>query len=84
MNRRRELAALLALAVLGVAFLRHGILTTVAAHFTLNAFVTALPMLASSTPWLALQGGLALLITLLPAVVAVGLLANGRTTGGIR
>ena len=68
--------------VLGVAFLRYGILTTIAAHFTLNAFVTAVPMLLAGTGWLVTQGVLALLIALLPLFVAGGLsIYSGSESG---
>lgn len=64
--------------VLGVAFLRYGIVTTIAAHFSLNAFVTALPMLLATTPWLVAHGVLALLIALLPVLLAGVLYGYGR------
>jgi hypothetical protein len=70
--------------VLGVAFLRYGIVTTIAAHFTLNAFVTAVPMLLAGTGWLVTQGVIASLIALLPLFAAVGLLvySGAESNGG--
>jgi len=56
--------------VLGVGFLRYGLVATVAAHFTVNAFVTAVPMLLAGTSWLVVQGVFALFIALIPLFAA--------------
>lgn len=64
--------------VLGVAFLRYGLVATVAAHFTLNAFVTALPMLLATTGWLVANGLVALLVAAIPLVAAAVLGAYDR------
>lgn len=64
--------------VLGIAFLRYGVEATIAAHFTVNATVTAVPMLRAGTPWLVAQGGIAAAIALLPALAAVALYAYDR------
>lgn len=65
--------------VLGVAYLRYGIITTVSAHFTLNAFVTALPMALAGTSWLMLNGVIGLLIAALPLLAAGGLALIDRS-----
>lgn len=59
--------------VLGWAFLRYGLVATIGAHFTLNAFVTALPMVLAGTPWLVAHGVVALVIAAVPLLAAGGL-----------
>lgn len=63
--------------VLGYAFLRWDVVTTVAAHFTLNATVVTLALLSAGSAFLLDAAGGAL-VALLPLLAAAGLLVYDR------
>lgn len=65
-------------AFLVALFLRYDLLTTVLATTTALVLPRALPLLAAADPMLQLQGGLALLVIALPALVTVRHLAGGE------
>jgi len=63
--------------ILGYAFLRWDVLTTISAHFALNATVVAVPMLAAGGSLL-VHGGLSLGVAMLPVLVGVGVYISGE------
>jgi hypothetical protein len=67
--------------VLGYAFLRWDVITTIAAHFTMNATIVATPMLAAGGS-LFVHGVLSAGVATLPLLVGIGLLATGSGDEG--
>jgi hypothetical protein len=63
--------------ILGYAFLRWDLLTTVSAHFTLNATAVAVPMLAAGGTLLG-HGALALGVAALPVLVGAVVYVSGE------
>ena len=71
--------------ILGVVFLRYGLLTTVVAHFSLNALAVGVPiLLARTTRKLLIHGALSVLIALLPLLAAAVLIAYDSGSGSRR
>lgn len=60
--------------VLGGAFLRYDLVTTLSAHFSMNAFIVAIPMVLAGTSWLKLNGFISIIIATLPLLISITLL----------
>lgn len=68
--------------ILGWTFLRYGLVTTISAHFSMNAFLVGVPMLLAGTQWLQINGVAAIIIASIPILVSLSLTIFDR--GGVR
>ena len=62
----------------GIAFLRYGIWAPIIAHYAFNAFLTALPMMKSTSVYFQISGILVTGILLLPAIPALIAVIAGK------
>jgi membrane protease YdiL (CAAX protease family) len=62
----------------GIAFLRYGIWAPIIAHYAFNAFLTALPMMKSTSAYFQVSGILVTGILLLPAIPALIAVITGK------
>lgn len=67
--------------VLGAAFLRYGIWAPIVAHYAYNAFITAYPMIRSTSLYFQLSGLAVTGLLLLPAIPALFAVLTGRSPG---
>ena len=65
--------------VFGILFLRFGIWAPVIAHYAINAFIVALPMVKSSSLYFQVSGVVVIGILLLPAIPAAFAVLTGRS-----
>ena len=65
--------------VFGILFLRFGIWAPVIAHYAINAFIVALPMVKSSSLYFQVSGVLVIGILLVPAIPAAFAVLTGRS-----
>ena len=64
--------------VFGILFLRFGIWAPIIAHYAINAFIVALPMVKSSSLYFQVSGVLVIGILLVPAIPAAFAVLTGR------
>lgn len=64
--------------VFGILFLRFGIWAPIIAHYAINAFIVALPMVTSSSLYFQVSGVLVIGILLVPAIPAAFAVLTGR------
>ena len=65
--------------VFGIVFLRFGIWASIIAHYAINAFIVALPMVKSSSLYFQVSGVLVIGILLLPAIPSALAILTGRS-----
>ena len=63
----------------GLAFLRYGIWAPIIAHYAVNAFMTALPMMKSSSLYFQVSGVVVTGVLLVPGMIALFAVLTGRS-----